>query len=181
MKSIALLAAIAGMIVLTGCEGPPTPSLLSLETVAADSDLVSVEGLAGAWDDGSGTIVIRRGKDTPSVAKVTYSDDNTHLVFNARPFRAGDGLFLDLAPNDSDDFHIPGHALARIWVDGNTLRWGFVDSDWFKQQTGTLPSVQVAEGKTWLTSPGSAVLGALAKYGLNEQAYGKIVTCTRIQ
>ena len=56
MKLMSMLPALAGLVVLTGCE-TPTPSLLSLESVASDSDLTSVEGLAGAWENGDQTHV----------------------------------------------------------------------------------------------------------------------------
>ncbi len=181
MKLTSMLAALAGLAILVGCDDVSTPSLLSVEEVAADSDLSAVPGLAGVWENGQNMIIVRPEKDSAGRFHIVYVADGSHS-FDARAFYAGDAPFLEVTPDgDSDDFHIDGHAIARIWVEGNTFRWCFVDSDWFKQQVSALPLSQRPNDKTLVLSPGRAVMEALTKYGGDERAHGQVATWTRMQ
>jgi hypothetical protein len=181
MKLISMLPALAGLVILTGCE-TPTPSLLSLESVAADSELASVEGLAGAWENGDQTMVIHHDKDNTKEFQVLYLGGGSPVGFKARSFRAGDALFLEVTPdNDDSDFRIPGHAIARIWLEGGAFRWCFLDSDWFKQKVSGLLAAYQTDKKMLLLSPGPAVRAVLARFGADEQACGDIVTWQRFQ
>jgi hypothetical protein len=182
MKLKCVLPALAGFVILTGCEGVPTPSLLSLEPVAADSDSVPADGLAGAWEEGGRMIVIRRDKNSANKFEVAFLGGGSTLGFEARSFRTAEALLLDLTPagGDDDDFNIPGHAIARVWLEGNTLRWCFLDSDWFKQQVSTLANRRT-ESKMLLLSPGVSVRAAVARFGVDDQACGSIVSWSRLQ
>jgi len=52
MKLTLMLPALAGFLVLTGCEGggPQTPDLLSLDPVATDQEVTVDSQLVGAWE-----------------------------------------------------------------------------------------------------------------------------------
>ncbi len=180
MKLALALTAFAGVLVLAGCDGPPTPTQLSLEPVVTDADLISVEGLTGAWQNGDDVLILRLEGESKKIG-VAYVGGGEPLTFDALPFRVGDALFLDVTPGNDDDFRIAGHAVARIWLENGEFRWCFLGSDWLNQQVGTMLTTYQVNGKVLVLSPGSAMRAVLAKFGSDEKAYGRISTWQRLK
>jgi hypothetical protein len=176
--------------------------VVSLLPLFDDGYLVSEPGLLGTWKvadnadtwtfekaEGMEYLLTQRqaqydqersgGSETPS-KKVP--GDTVRL--QARLGRLGAGLFLDLVPAEKDNpvIHndlynahmIPGHTLARVWLDKDSLRIVFLDEDWLtdavKDGRITLPHVQ-AEGWLVLTAPTSGLQTFILKYGEDIKAF----------
>jgi hypothetical protein len=181
MKRTSMLPALAGFLILAGCD-TPTPSVLSLEPVATDQELVAADGLTGTWLAGEETCVIRRDKDNAGGYEILYLSGGSPAGFDGRVFRVGEAVLMEVTPGSNDnDFRVPGHALARIWVNGAELKWAFLDSDWLKQQASQLLAHHQADNKMLLLATGPAVHSFLNKYGADDKAYGKITTWQRLQ
>jgi hypothetical protein len=179
MKLISMLAALAALAILAGCESP-APSLISLEPVATAKDTAIDLALLGTWEEQADkdlVAIVRQGD--PGGYQISVVSSGSVMGFQAQMFRVGDTEFLDIAPADDNDFRIPGHAVMRLWLGGSALRWAFLDSDWLKQQTTAL-ATHTGDGKMQLFSPSAAVRGFIAANGVNDKAYGKTVTWQRI-
>ena len=180
MKLTSMLPALAGFLILTGCE-IPTPSLLSLDPVATGQEATTDNLLVGAWESSSSgdeVCVIRRDGDKGY--QITHFGGDSPRSFEARLFRVAEAQMLELTPAGDDDFRVVGHTFARIWTGGGALRWAFLDSDWLKQQASQLPN-HTANDKMLLLAPGPVVRAFIAKYGVDEKAYGNQVTWQRVQ
>ena len=182
MKRILMLPAAAVALMLTGCEGIPTPSLLSLESAVTDRDTTPDVPLAGAWESSTSDQVclIRKDGDKDGAFSIQYLGGK-QVALKGRLFRAGDAMILELEPHEDDDyFNIPGHAFARVWLEGKTLRWSFLDSDWLKEQLKALPSYAAGD-RTLLLASGKAVRAFIEKVAVAEDALSGEVTWQRIQ
>jgi hypothetical protein len=179
MKWLVTMAATAAFAVLTGCD-PPVASMLSLEQIASDQEVIAEPALVGTWttgQDGKEFCVIRRDGD--KAYGVMYFGGATPAAFSARMFTIGDARFLELVPESDNDFLIPGHAIARVWVNGATLRWAFLDSDWMKEQAGQVLANRSSDKKMVLSGPGASVRALIGKVGSDEKAYGAVTTWER--
>jgi hypothetical protein len=125
-----IFMAVASTLVLGGCDNP---ALISMEAAVSEQETVFDPGLLGSWEikQGDDLCILRRGYGN-AYAIAYVSDGNGHK-FEGRLFQAGQAQVMDLAPEDSDDFQIPGHAFIRILSSGATLRWAYLDSDWLRQ------------------------------------------------
>jgi hypothetical protein len=180
MKLTLMLPALAGFLILTGCD-TPTPSLLSLDPVATGQDAIVDSLLIGAWEsDSSGNQLCVIHRDGDKGYNIAYLGGGSPLAFDARQFQVGDARLLELTPSDGDDFHVKGHVLARVWTEGSKLRWAFLDSDWLRQQASQLLN-HTEDNKMLLLAPGPAVRAFIEKYGADDRAYGDQVTWQRVQ
>ena len=180
MELTSILAALAAFAILTGCD-TLAPGLLSLEPVATANDIATDSALPGTWQSQG---------DKDLIAIVRQADDGGYQIaalsggsvmnFQAQLFRVKDAEFLDLSPADDNDFRIPGHAVVRVWVDGPTFRWAFLDSDWLRQRAAAL-ATHTGNGKMQLFSPADTVRAFIAANGANEKAYGQMATWQRAQ
>jgi hypothetical protein len=180
MKLTSMLAALAAFAILTGCDAP-TPGLLSLEPVATAGDTAADSALPGTWQsqgDKDLIAIIRQADD--GGYQIAALSGGSVMNFQAKLFRVKDAEFLDLSPSDDNDFRIPGHAVARVWIDGPAFRWAFLDSDWLKQKAAAL-ATHTRDGKMQLFSPTDAVRAFIAANGTNDQAYGQMATWQRVQ
>jgi hypothetical protein len=180
MKLTSMLAALAAFAILTGCD-TPAPGLLSLEPVATASDTATDSGLPGTWQSQGekDLIVIIRQADEGGYQIAALSGGSV-MNFQAQLFRVKDAELLDLSPADDNDFRIPGHAVVRVWVDGPTFRWAFLDSDWLKQKAAAL-ATHSGDGKMQLFSSTEAVRAVIVANGSNDKAYGQVATWQRVQ
>jgi len=179
MKPILMMPVAALGLILTGCE-VPTPSVLSLETAVTDQEAPPDISLAGAWESSKAEQMCLIHKDKDNAFEIVFLSGESRLAFEGRIFRAGDAQILDLKPEGNDDFRVPGHAFARVWVEGGALRWAFLDSDWLKERLKALPSY-IADDKTLLLATGPAVRAFIEKAGVDERAYSTQVTWQRMQ
>ena len=180
MKLASILLLFAGLGILTGCE-PIVPSLLSVEPVATAKDAAIDPSLVGTWEQQGekDLLAIVRPADQGGY-QIAILSGGSVMTFQAKLFRVNQSEFLDLAPSDDNDFRIPGHAIARVWIDGGSFRSAFLDSDWFKQQCAALIT-HSGDNKMQLFSPTAAVRSLLAASGESDKAYGKITTWSKAQ
>lgn len=169
MRFPMILIAMAGTLVLGGCDNP---ALISMEPAVTEQDTIFDSSLLGTWDTklGGDICIVRRGDG--NAYAVTYVGDGGARKFEGRLFLAGQARVMDLAPQDSDDFQTPVHALIRILSSGATLRWTYLDSDWLRQHAnGELASRPRDGGKLLLTVPAAQLAAFLANYAADERAH----------
>jgi len=176
--------------------------VVSLLPLFDDGYLVSEPGLLGTWKvaDDSDTWTFEKAEGMEylltqrqaeydlekSPGKETTSrrvpGDTARL--RARLGRLGAGLFLDLIPaeqgnpevrNDLYNAHmIPGHTLARVWLNKDSLRIVFLDEDWLTEAVKdgriALPYVETA-GWLVLTAPTSGLQTFILKYAEDRKAF----------
>jgi hypothetical protein len=173
-----MLLALAGALILTGCDNP---ALLSLEPVVTDQEAVFDPTLLGAWgaNPDKDLCIIRRDGETGYA--VTYLSGGSVRQFSARLFRVGEASMLDLTPDGSDDFQIAGHAVVRIWTGGGTLRWTYLDTEWLRKQASQLLPNKTDDKRMVLTAPGAAVRAFVAKFGVDDKAHGEGTEWQRVQ
>jgi hypothetical protein len=178
MKLTSMLLALAGALILTGCD---TPALLSLDPVVTDKDAAFDPTLLGTWEakQDKDLCIFRRNGD--SGYAITYVSDGSVRQFSARLFRVGEVSMLDLTPEGSDDFQIAGHALVRIWTEGGTLRWAYLDTEWLRKQASQPLPNRADDKRMVLTAPGAAVRAFVAKYGVDDKAHGDTTEWQRVQ
>jgi len=173
MKHTILMAVLGSTLMLTGCS-----DLVSLNPVAPDGASQFDPALPGVWQGSDALYVIRQDDSGYSVVYVgKESTKRLHGVL----FQAGDAKLLDLVSEEEDPFQIPAHVVVRVWPEAAKLSWAFLDSDWFRQQAGTLNASQRAGERTLLTAPGPAVRGFVTKYAADERAHGKPEVLDKVQ
>ena len=172
MRFPMILMAVAGTLVLGGCD---SPTLISMEPAVTEQDAVFDASLLGTWEteQGGDLCILRRGNG--NAYAVTYVSDGGARKFEGRLFLVGQARVMDLTPQDSDDFQIPGHALIRILSSGATLRWTYLDSDWLRQHaTGELANRPRDGGKLLLTAQAMRLAAFLANYAADERAHDDV-------
>ncbi|MCC6234203.1 MAG: hypothetical protein IT580_16285 [Verrucomicrobiales bacterium] len=129
-------------MLLTGCWQR------SLQPFFQPADLVSEPGLAGVWREGGGP------GDTPdqddAVWKFTATgektfdlsirDDKEQHQYEARAFRLGDALFLDLFSKTRTVGTIPAHHLFRVVELGATLKLTTLNPEWMAKRLRAHPT-----------------------------------------
>jgi hypothetical protein len=180
MKLTSMLAALAGFVILTGCESV-APTLLSVEPVATAKDSAIDPALLGTWEElgvQDMLCIVRQGEQ--GGYQIAVVSGTSVMSFQAQLLTVGDAEFLDLAPAEENEFRIPGHAVLRLWINAGSLRWAFLDSDWLKQQAAAL-ATHSGDSKMQLFAPTAAVRAFITANGANDKAYGKVVTWQRVQ
>jgi hypothetical protein len=86
---------------------------------------------------------------------------------------------LDLVSADENAFQIQAHYLVRIWPEGGTLRWSFLDSDWMKKQAGSLLPTRKLNDRLVISASPDAAHALMLKYGADERALRDVETLTR--
>ena len=168
------LLALTGVLFMTGCS-----ALVSLNSPAADDDATDA-ALLGFWHNAEddATYIVRQAG---SAYAVTYLEKSSTYRFEARLWRSGDARFLDLVSTKKDGFQIPAHTPVRVWIDGETLRFAFLDSGWLREQAALQLPVQMVGERTVTTASGDAVRSFLAKYGSDERAHGDVVVLHKMR
>jgi hypothetical protein len=176
MKPLTLSLVLASAITLTGCS-----TLVSLNPFVTGEQAVMDPALPGVWtnQDGKETYTIRQDGTGYSIR---YLSDSSDLYqFKANLMVAGDVKLLDLVPANEDAFQIVVHTPVRVWTEGNTLRFAFLQSDWLKEQAAKqLPTVP-ANDRTLIIGPGEAVGRFLAKAGADPRAGDEPEVLHRVQ
>ena len=179
MRFPMILMAVAGTLVLGGCDNP---AVISMEPAVSEQETVFDPSLLGSWEikQGDDLCILRRGDG--NAYAITYVSDGNARKFEGRLFQAGQARVMDLAPQDSDDFQIPGHALIRILSSGTTLRWAYLDSDWLRRHAaGELASRPRDGGKLLLTTPAAPLAAFLSNYADEDPAHGDVQEWQRLQ
>ena len=178
MKLTSIFLALAGALILTGCD---SPALLSLDPLVTDQDKAFDPTLLGAWGSSQDKDLCIIRRDGDSGYAVTYLSAGSVRQFTARLFRVGDASMLDLTPEGSDDFQVAGHALVRIWAEGGVLRWAYLDTEWLRKQASQLLPNRADGKRVVLTAPGAAVRALVAKFGVDDKAHGETIAWQRVQ
>jgi hypothetical protein len=116
-----LAAMLATTLATTACT-----NLYSTDPLVADSDAITIPGLAGVWAKDGDTIFIR---EKGNAYAITYRDNKNSMAFSARVVRSGHELLLDVVRDTEEPFLLPLHFAVRAQVDGATLRWSLVDRE----------------------------------------------------
>ena len=176
--------------------------VVSLLPLFDDGYLVSEPGLLGIWKAANGAdtwtfekaegmeYLLTQRQAEYDLEKSVGSEKPPKKVpgetvrLRARLGRLGAGLFLDLIPAEKDNpvvhndlynaHMIPGHTLARVWLDKDSLRIVFLDEDWLTEaiEDGRITLAHVeSEGWLVLTAPTSGLQAFILKYGEDKKAF----------
>ena len=163
MRFTGLLLLAASAVLLTGCS-----DLVSLNPFIEAKDAIVDPALTGTWKGDNSLFVIQQEDDGYAI---TYTEKNEAAKFRATLLQSADAKILDLVVDGDDDaFRVPVHLLARVWVQGSSLRWTFLDSKWLREQTAVLPN-QIADKRTLLTAQPEALRTLVLKYATDDRAY----------
>ena len=176
--------------------------VVSLLPLFDDGYLVSEPGLLGTWKvadsadawifekaEGMEYLLTQRQaeydmKKDVGLETTSMKAPGDTVRLRARLGRLGAGLFLDLIPAEKDNplvrndlynaHMIPGHTLARVWLDKASLRIVFLEEDWLTEavKDGHI-ALDHVEAKGWLvlTAPTSGLQAFILKYGEEKQAF----------
>jgi hypothetical protein len=169
MRYAALVLALAGAALLTGCS-----SLISLNPFVADGQTTTDPRLVGTWigagsDDKSGMAIQQKGP----IYTIHYSDEKDSIDFECRLTRVGDAELMDVITTSGLAFGIPVHMAVRVWPESGKLKWVFLESDWFRQQAKQSLATQPSSDATLITTQGDPVVQFLKKFGADARAYGE--------
>lgn len=159
--------ALAGLFILTGCS-----NIVSLQPIVSEKEAATEPALAGTWIDSEGkdTFVIRQNGAAYAITYVEKA--GTAYKFDARLWRIGDAMLLDLVTTNEAPFHLPVHFAMRVWVDGDSLRMAFFDSDWFKKLVTEQLATQQVDGRTVITATPAATHAFYQAHAGDERAHG---------
>jgi|CZKE01.1.fsa_nt_gi hypothetical protein len=176
MKHLVLSLALAGAITLTGCS-----SLVSLNPFVTGEQAVMDPALLGIWTNQDGKEAYSVRQDGTGYSIRYLSDSSDAYQFKARLMVTDDVKLLDLVSANEDAFQIAVHTPVRVWTEGSTLRFAFLQSDWLKEQAGQqLPTVPVKD-RTLIAAPSEAVGNFLAKIGADPKACDEPEVLRRVQ
>src|ERR1044071_4341202 len=165
MRFSAAVLTLAGAMAMTGCS-----SLVSLDPFIAEQDAVFDKALTGVWQNAKGddTYIVRQ--DGTGYA-ILFVGDGSPTRLHGRLARIGDAELLDLTAADEAPFQLAVHHLARVWRDGNTLRWAFLDSTWMKEQASRELAARPEGDSILVTAPHEDVRAFVRKAAADERAF----------
>jgi hypothetical protein len=174
MRLTQTILSLTGALLLTGCS-----TLVSLNPFISEQEAGFDAALLGTWHDDDGNLyVIDRIKDHYAI---TYLEKSSAMRFEGWLLEIADAKLLDLESSDEDPFQIAIHLPLRVWSDGSTLRFAFLDSDWLKQQAIQDLSAQVINDRTLITGPSAAARAFLAKLGADTRAHSEVRVLHKVQ
>ena len=167
MRIANLLLTVAAAASLSGCS-----TLVSLHPFVTDQQAVIDPTLLGVWAKANGDdlYIVRQDGSHYTIRHVDKSDSRT---FSAQLLKVGDVRILDLVSTNDDPFQLAVHTPMRVWVDGATLRFATLDSDWLQENAHKQLAIQEAGERSLITAPGDTLLRFLIAYGTADNAYGK--------
>jgi len=168
MRYPALITALAGAALLTGCS-----SLISLNPFVAETAGIADPALVGTWKSAAsgdkGQIVIERRGTLYAIG--IEGGDGKPMHFEGRLERVGDAELMDVVSTDDHDLAIPVHLAVRLWPSAGELKWAYLDSDWLRAQAKLALATQPSSGDTLITTPGDAAAQFLKQFGADSRAY----------
>lgn len=174
-KLIGLAAVVVSAMLSAGCT-----ELGSLNEFVAASESVMDNSLLGVWTSGDSTFAIQAAG---SAYDIRYFEKGpTCLKLQARMIRVGDAKLLDIVQDADEPFVLPAHFLVRVWTEGNTLYWSFLDSDWIKQETGRRFAIHKDDKRLIITASGDEWRKSALLLAADDKAYsGKRESATKVQ
>ncbi len=178
-KATVLLALV---LLLAGCDGGPSgnPLVPCLHPLFTEADLDFDPALVGVWVEKEGEVTFTFEKSEGMAYRLTITEDEASAPFEAHLVRLGGFWFLDLYPGapEADEFYklhlLRVHSIARVWLVGDHLRLGFLDSKWLRERMEE-KSVQIdhqkLEGAIVLTAATDDLQGLAFRYANDEKAF----------
>jgi hypothetical protein len=157
-----MLAAAMG---LAGCS-----AMVSLQPFVSEQYATFDPALTGVWaDKDDGLYLIKQDGKGYNIRSV---NKNGALTYSAQLYKNGDLWLLDLVSSNDDPFQLAVHTPVRVWVEGNTLKFAWLDSSWLKEKARKQLAVEDVGDRALITAPGDKVLAFLLTYGAAGDAYG---------
>jgi hypothetical protein len=172
------------VLLLAGCDGGPAgnPLVPCLHPLFTQADLDFDPALVGVWAEKEGEVTFTFQKSDGMAYQLTITEDEASAQFQAHLVRLGGFWFLDLYPDapEADEFSklhlLRAHSIARVWLVGDRLRLGFLDSKWLREKIEE-KSVQMdhqkLEGAIVLTAATDDLQGLVFRYANDENAFPK--------
>jgi hypothetical protein len=156
------------MFIMTGCS-----SIVSLQPFVTEKEATTDPMLPGTWMDSEGkdTFVIRQN-GAAGYAFTYIEKSGTAYKFDGRLWKIGDALLMDLVTTNEAPFHLPVHFAMRVWVERNTLRMAFFDTDWFKKMVTEQLTNQKVDDRMVITATPAAIRAFYLAYAGDEKAHG---------
>lgn len=175
MRLLALSLVMAGAVALTGCS-----TLVFLNPFVEDEQAVMDPTLLGTWasQDGKDTYWLTQNG---TAYNIRMADDSDVFQFKARLMVSGDVKLLDLVAANEDPWQLAVHSAVRVWTEGSTLRFAFLQADWLKQQAGQLLPAVPANDRTLVVAAGEPARTFLTKIGADPKAFDQAEVLRRIQ
>ncbi len=166
--------------------GCPTRSLFPL---FIENDFVFNPSLIGTWIDvhkEEGTLTFQQSDHNRyTIMSCNLSDGDT-TVFEAELGKLGKSWFLDsyIAGQMHNEFVIPVHFISRIWINGDTLQYATLNSDYLEQMIDNgelqIPNVNY-DGDILLTASTEQLQQLVLRFTDDEKAFDKPVVLIRLK
>lgn len=168
--------ALAGVFILSGCS-----SVVSLQPFVPEKEAITDPALPGVWIDEQDkeTYVIRQSGEAYAITFVEKS--GACYRFEGRLWKIGDALMLDLVTANDAPFNIPVHIPLRVWIERESLRMAFLDTEWFKQQVTAKLATQKVNDHTVITATSAAIGAFLQAHAGDDKAHGEPGTLRRAE
>ena len=181
MKTVRYTVTMGMTLFLMGC---PVRSLFPL---FAEKDVVFNLGLVGTWSetDKKVTYFFQKEEGKNYVAIVCDEKGDTSQ-YTAQLGQLSKFWFLDSYPGkDASDYQmIPTHVISRMWLNGDTLRFASLESDYVKKliETGkiTIPHVSLKEDII-LTASSDELQQLVLRLAEDDQAFPKPTILIRVK
>jgi hypothetical protein len=188
MKRNGFMAAMAGLIILSGC-GP----LVSLQPAWDEAHLVSVPGLAGTWKADEDNDLITVEETGNKTYRLTYLSREGVSRYEIHAVQLQNHLFLDAGP-DSKQMEgclkgevyqpwVPGHIFLRAGLGDGSLSLALLDEEVVerKVKNGELAlPLQVSGGNLVLTARTAEVQAMLLRFAEDSDFWNDVATFRRI-
>ena len=191
--SLMLVAAWLGGCTCTG----------SLRPLESDEPLTNAPDLSGKWVSEDSDSKEKELFLVESTAEGEYrvsnlrENEKLQVVYRLSLVPVGSYTFFDVgfeevnfnekAHTVSDLGVLPIHFIGRVWMDGNTLRLGFLDYEWMSRMTSdgrlTVPFIEQHESDEdviFLTAGGDDLRSFVRQYAEDPAAFSKILTFHRV-
>jgi hypothetical protein len=129
-RMLTALAAVAMLLNSSGC------LVLGINRFADNDAVVFDEHLLGMWKDADDDVSVMIERSEWRSYRLSYVHPIATGQLTAYLFKSGGFQYLDLMPLRGDDpgvFTLPGHALVRLTLDGQTLSVAPLSYDWFRK------------------------------------------------
>ena len=177
MKTYSRILLFIPVLLLTGC------MVSSLNPIYTDKDLVFRPELIGNWQgDGAEEVLTFEQGSEPKTYRITLPSEGKTLTLSGHLTELNGKTYLDLTVADMPDskllpevtFLTPIHLFFEIEVNGDTLRWRSMSSEWAKERREKHHlwiSHQANDGSTLLTADTPRVQRFLRRWQNEKDAW----------
>ena len=188
MRISRTLLAVGLALLLVGCDADPSnPLVPCVQPLYTDVDLDFDPTLLGAFRNKDGDLTFVFEKQGDNEFKLTVHEEEGEKKFSGRfeahLVRLGSYWFLDFYPGAlevGDSFYrlhwVRAHTIARVWIENDTLRLGFLSSRWLKQRLEDR-SVDIdhreVDDSIVVTAPTRDLQDLVFRYATDPEAFGE--------